>query len=151
MVIDFKNTSEKQIYIMYSLYRVMEEELESIQNRNEEETKRLGMVRHNIEQIEAYSAQKRSEGIRWSLTGLFREAGMNRILTLEFYPGTESYNLYGQKLLVKVEYSDDDLRRILQSMHNGYPEVTGRLKFKKIPGFTDGELDSRDIFGIQFR
>ena len=148
MALNLALFSERQIYVLYSLYKSMERNLEYNQNRSEEEAK-LAMVKISLGQIEIYSAQKRAEGIRWSLTSLFQSAGMNPTLILEFYPGTESYNLYGQNLVINVEYDAEDLTHIFESIRDEAPRVTGQLKFKKVPEFTNGELNTGDIFGIQ--
>jgi len=150
MALNLETFSEKQIYGIYPLYKSIERDLENIQNRSEEEEAKLEMVKVSLIQIENYSAQKRAEGIKWSLTSLFQKAGMNPTLILEFYPGTESYKIYGQNLVVNVIYSEDDLTHIIESIRNKAPRVTGQLKFKKAPEFTtDGELNTGDIFGIQ--
>lgn len=149
MALNLASFTEQQIYVMYSLYKTMEKELESKQNRNDDENARLEMVKINLGQIETYSAQKRAEGIRWSLTSLFQSAGMNPTLILEFYPGSDSYNLYGKNLVINIEYNAEDLQHIFESMRDQSPRVTGQLKFKKVPEFTDGELNTGDIFGIQ--
>jgi hypothetical protein len=149
MTLNLALFTEQQIYVMYSLYKSMKKELENNQNRNEEEETRLAMVKVSLGQIEIYSAEKRTEGIKWSLTSLFQSAGMNPTLILEFYPGTESYNLYGQNLVVNVEYSENDLKHIFESIRDQNLRVTGQLKFKKVPEFIAGELNTGDIFGIQ--
>jgi hypothetical protein len=149
MALNLALFSEKQIYVMYSLYKSMERDLENNQNRSDKEEAKLEMVKISLGQIEIYSAQKRAEGIRWSLTSLFQTAGMNPTLILEFYPGTKSYNLYGQNLVVNVEYNAEDLTHIFESIRDEAPRVTGQLKFKKVPEFTNGELNTGDIFGIQ--
>lgn len=149
MALNLSSFTEQQIYVMYSLYKSMEMELEAEQNRNDEENTRLEMVKINLGQIEVYSMQKRAEGIRWSLTSLFQSAGMNPTLILEFYPGSESYNRYGKNLVVNIEYNVEDLQHIFESIRDQSPRVTGQLKFKKVPEFIDDELNTGDIFSIQ--
>lgn len=149
MLLNLNSSTEKDIYVMYAVYKNMEKGLEAKQNRNDEENARLEMVKLNLAQIELYSVQKRAEGIRWSLTSLFQSAGINPTLILEFYPGSESYELYGKNLVVNVEYNADDLQNISESIRDQSPRITGQLKFKKVPEFIEGELNTGDIFGIQ--
>ncbi|MEL1243179.1 hypothetical protein AAEO56_02800 [Flavobacterium sp. DGU11] len=149
MSLNLEMFTEKQVYVMYSLYKSMEVDLESKQNRNGEENARLEMVKTNLSLIEIYAIQKRQEEVRWSLTSLFQSAGMNPTLILEFYPGSESYNTYGKNLVVNVEYSEKDLKHIFESIRDKSPRVTGQLKFKIVPEFIDGEINTGDIFGIQ--
>jgi hypothetical protein len=106
------------------------------------------MVKVSLRQIEIYSAAKRAEGIKWSLPSLFQDVGMNPTLILVFYPGTESYNLYGKNLVVNVEYNETDLKHIFESICDQALRETGQLKFKKVPVFIDGEVNTGDIFGI---
>lgn len=149
MILNLNSFTEKQIYVMYELYKNLEKELERKENRNDEENNKLSNTKLNIAQIEVYSAQRRSEGIRWSLTSLFQDAGMNPTLILEFYPGTESYEKYGKNLVINIEYSEDDLKHIFESIQNQSPRVTGIINFKKVPEFTYDQLNTGDIFGIQ--
>lgn len=140
---------QNQNYVFYELYKRMESELEAKNELSPEEEERLVNVKANFTAIEQYSAEKRAEGIRWSLTSLFQDSGMNPTLILEFHPGTDSYKKYGKNLVVNVEYSDDDLKHIFESIRDNAVRVTGQLKFKTIPENEDGELNTGDIFGIQ--
>jgi hypothetical protein len=149
MVIDTNMFTEKQNYMMYELYKTMENELESKGNLTAEEELKLAYTKTNIASIEAYTNAKRAEGIRWSLTSLFQDSGMNPTLILGFYPGTDSYNTYGKELVVNVEYSEEDLVHIFESIRNNAIRVTGQLKFKIIPESIDGELNTGDIYAIQ--
>jgi hypothetical protein len=141
--------SETQNYVMYELYKSVENELEEKDNLTDEEQLRLAHTKSNISAIENFSANKRAEGIKWSLTSLFKDSGMNPTLILAFYPGTESYNTYGKELVVNVEYSEEDLKQIFESMRDNLPRVAGQLKFKIVPEFVDAELNTADIFAIQ--
>lgn len=149
MILNLDSFTEKQIYVMYELYKNIEKELKIKENRSDEENNKLSNIKLNIAQIEIYSAQKRAEGIRWSLTSLFQDAGMNPTLILEFYPGTESYEKYGKNLVVNIEYSEDDLKQIFESIKNQSTRVTGTINFKKVPEYTYDQLNTGDIFGIQ--
>ncbi|WNW02761.1 hypothetical protein RRF68_04965 [Tenacibaculum sp. HL-MS23] len=149
MIIDTNMFTEKQNYMMYELYKTMENELESKENLTEEKELKLAHTKTNIASIEAYADAKRAEGIRWSLTSLFQDSGMNPTLILGFYPGTYSYNTYGKELVVNVEYSEEDLVHIFESIRDNAIRVTGQLKFKIVPEFIDGELNTGDIYAIQ--
>lgn len=76
---------------------------------------------------------------------------MNPTLSLEFYPGTESYKKYGRSIEVNVEYSDQDLEYIFTSIKTNAIRVTGQLKFKIMPDSIEGEINTGDIFAIQSR
>ena len=149
MIIDPKMFSEKQNYVMYDLYKRMANELEAKGNLTNTEEIKLANIKANIIAIEYYSIEKRAEGIRWSLTSLFQNSGMNPTLILEFYPGTESYRTYGKNLVVNVEFSNEDLIHIFESIRNNSLRVTGELKFKIVPEFVDGQINTGDIFAIQ--
>ena len=141
--------TEKQNYVMYELYKGLENKLESKDNLDADEQEKLLLYKANLHAIEQYSIIERNKGLRWSLVSLWQDSGMNPTLILEFYPGSDSYMLYGKNLVVNVEYSDEDLTQIFQSMREGAPRVEGILKFKKVPEFTDGSLSTADIFAIQ--
>ncbi len=141
--------TEKQNYLMYELYKTMENELEEKQDLSEADELKLAQTKTNITAIEQYANAKRAEGIRWSLTSLFQDSGMNPTLILGFYPGSDSYNTYGKELVVNVEYSEADLIHIFESIRDNSPRVTGQLKFKIVPEFIDGELNTGDIYAIQ--
>tara|TARA_B110000908_G_C10115867_1_gene385232 strand:+ start:409 stop:900 length:492 start_codon:yes stop_codon:yes gene_type:complete len=149
MILNTEMFSEKQNYLMYSLYKSKETELEGKNELTNEEKLQLIQTKSNITIIENYTSRKRAEGIRWSMTSLFQDSGMNPTLILGFYPGSESYNNYGKELVVNVEYSEEDLTRIFESIRNNSPRVTGQLKFKTVPEFIDGELNTGDIYAIQ--
>ncbi|WP_298762008.1 hypothetical protein [uncultured Psychroserpens sp.] len=127
----------------------MENELEEKQDLSEADELKLAQTKTNITAIEQYANAKRAEGIRWSLTSLFQDSGMNPTLILGFYPGSDSYNTYGKELVVNVEYSEADLIHIFESIRDNSPRVTGQLKFKIVPEFIDGELNTGDIYAIQ--
>ena len=149
MIINPNMFSEKQNYVMYELYKSMHRELLEKDVLSVQDEEKLANINTNITVIEHYSIEKRAEGIRWSLTSLFQNAGMNPTLILEFYPGTESYNLYGKNLVVNVEFNEEDLTHIFESIRTNAIRVTGQLKFKIVPEFNDAELNTCDIFGIQ--
>ncbi len=149
MIINPNMFSEKQNYVMYELYKSMHRELLEKDVLSVQDEEKLANINTNITVIEHYSIEKRAEGIRWSLTSLFQNAGMNPTLILEFYPGTESYNLYGKNLVVNVEFNEEDLTHIFESIRTNAIRVTGQLKFKIVPEFNDAELNTGDIFGIQ--
>ena len=149
MIIDPKMFSEKQNYVMYDLYKTMEKALEAKDNLTGSEEIQLANIKANITEIEHYSIEKRAEGIRWSLTSLFQDSGMNPMLILEFYPGTQSYRTYGKNLVVNVEFSEEDLIHIFESIRNNSLRITGELKFKIVPEFVDGQINTGDIFAIQ--
>ncbi len=149
MIIDPKTFPENQNYVMYELYKSMQKDLLDKENLTAQETQKLASINANITVIEHYAIEKRAEGIRWSLTSIFQSTGMNPTLILEFYPGTKSYNNFGKNLVVNVEFSEADLVHIFKSIKNQSPRVTGQLKFKIVPEFTDAELNTGDIFGIQ--
>jgi len=141
--------TEKQNYLMYELYKTMDNELEAKENLSDADEVKLTQTKTNITAIEQYANAKRAEGIRWSLTSLFQDSGMNPTLILGFYPGSDSYNTYGKELVVNVEYSEKDLTQIFESIRDNSPRVTGQLKFKIVPEFIDGELNTGDIYAIQ--
>ncbi len=149
MIIDPKMFSEKQNYVMYDLYKKLENELEAKDNLTKTEEIKLANINANIAVIENYSIEKRAEGIRWSLTSLFQDSGMNPTLILEFYPGTQSYITYGKNLVVNVEFNDEDLTHIFENIRNNSIRVTGELKFKIVPEFVDGQINTGDVFAIQ--
>ena len=149
MLLNRQMFSEKQNYLMYELYKSIESELEGKDILTNEEELKLIQTKSNISAIEQYTRAKRAEGIRWSLTSLFQDSGMNPTLILGFYPGTDSYNTYGKELVVNVEYSENDLIHIFESIKNNSPRVTGQLKFKIVPEFIDAELNTGDIYAIQ--
>lgn len=149
MLLNPQMFSEKQNYLMYELYKSIESELEGKDILTNEEELKLIQTKSNISAIEQYTRAKRAEGIRWSLTSLFQDSGMNPTLILGFYPGTDSYNTYGKELVVNVEYSENDLIHIFESIKNNSPRVTGQLKFKIVPEFIDAELNTGDIYAIQ--
>ncbi|GGW75728.1 hypothetical protein DFQ11_1303 [Winogradskyella epiphytica] len=149
MIINPNMFTEKQNYLMYELYKTMENELEEKQDLSEADELKLAQTKTNITAIEQYANAKRAGGIRWSLTSLFQDSGMNPTLILGFYPGSDSYNTYGKELVVNVEYSEADLIHIFESIRDNSPRVTGQLKFKIVPEFIDGELNTGDIYAIQ--
>jgi hypothetical protein len=149
MLLNPQMFSEKQNYLMYELYKSIESELEGKDILTNEEELKLIQTKSNISAIEQYTRAKRAEGIRWSLTSLFQDSGMNPTLILGLYPGTDSYNTYGKELVVNVEYSENDLIHIFESIKNNSPRVTGQLKFKIVPEFIDAELNTGDIYVIQ--
>jgi hypothetical protein len=149
MIINPNMFTEKQNYLMYELYKTMDNELEAKENLSDADEVKLTQTKTNITAIEQYANAKRAEGIRWSLTSLFQDSGMNPTLILGFYPGSDSYNTYGKELVVNVEYSEKDLTQIFESIRDNSPRVTGQLKFKIVPEFIDGELNTGDIYAIQ--
>lgn len=149
MILNFELFTEKQVYTFYPFFKSKEKEIESKSNLTADDEMELAKVKELLEQIEEYTRARRQEGIRWSLTSLFQDSGMNPTLILEFYPGSDSYNLYGKNLVVNVEYNEADLLHIFESIRDQAQRVTGQLKFKSVPNFEDGELNTGDIFAIQ--
>jgi|SRR5690625_1395636 len=149
MIMNPNMFTEKQNYVMYELYKNMQSELLKKDDLTNQEQQKLENINTNITAIEHYSIEKRAEGVSWSLTSLFQAEGMNPTLILEFYPGTDSYILYGKNLVVNVEFSEEDLAHIFQSIRTNALRVTGQLKFKIVSEFNDAELNTGDIFGIQ--
>lgn len=149
MIIDPSLFSEKQNYMMYGICKSMQNALQEKENLTNQEQMKLTEIISNSITMENYSVEKRAEGIRWSMTSLFQDSGMNPTLMLEFYPGTQSYNKYGKNLVINVEFSEEDLVQIFESIRNSLPRVTGQLKFKIVPEFEDAELNTGDIFAIQ--
>lgn len=121
MIIDPKTFPENQNYVIYEFYKSMQKDLLDKENLTAQETQKLAIINANITAIEHYAIEKRTEGIRWSLTSIFQSTGMNPTLILEFYLGTESYNNYGKNLVVNVEYSEADSVHIFESIRNQSP------------------------------
>ncbi|MBE8727993.1 hypothetical protein [Flavobacterium hungaricum] len=150
MSFEVTSLEEKGIYTLYPMYESLVKDLEAKEFLSDEDQIKLKHFKNNIAAIENYVSDKLQAGIRWSLATLFQEAGMNPTLILEFYPGTKSYKKYGKETVVNVEYTEEDLRQIFESIRNGSPRVTGTLKYKSVPSFQPDELNTGDIFGIQF-
>lgn len=99
--------------------------------------------------IEEYSKLLRAKGLRWSLPNLFQARGMNPTLILELYPGSEGYKKFGKEIVANVEYSDEDLKFIIESIRDETLKVNSILKFKLVPGFTDQEISTGYIYGVR--
>ena len=141
--------TEIQLYLMYDLFKQKESELENKAELSEREEVELANCKAHMQQILDYSAGIRAQGLKWSLTSLFQDSGMNPTLILHFYPGSDAYNTYGKQAVVNIEYSADDLQQIFVSMRDKLPRVAGQLKVKIVPSFVDAEINTADIFSIQ--
>ena len=141
--------TETQLYLMYDLFKQKESELQNKAVLSEREQIELANCKLHMQQILDYSAGIRAQGLKWSLTSLFQDSGRNPTLILQFYPGSDAYNTYGKQIVANVEYSDEDIHQIFQSMIQNLPRVAGRLKVKIVPSFIDAEINTADIFAIQ--
>ncbi|WP_409415929.1 hypothetical protein [Flavobacterium sp. PS2] len=146
MPINLSDFPEKTIYTMYYLHYTTAKALESKPQLNDEEILQLDSARAAMHTIEIYSANKRSEGFAWSLPSLFQFKGWNPTFTLEFYPGTESYEKYGKTLVVNVRYSEEDLKYIIETLRTNGPRINSKLKVLKIHDFTEDEINTGDIY-----
>ena len=148
MPIDLSSFPEKSVYVMYFLHYTTVKDLESKPNLNDSQVLGLEGARAAMHSIEVYTAKIRSKGYAWSLPSLFQFKGFNPTLTLEFYPGTESYHKYGKILVVNVNYSEDDLKYITETIRNGGPRINSKLKVLRIHDMIEDEVNTGDIYTV---
>lgn len=149
MALDYTNFNEKAVYTLYQVYDSIVKEFERKEILDADERVKLANAKQAVNEIEEYTKAKRAEGLRWSLPSLFQANPSNRTLILELYPGSDGYKKYGKEVVDNIEYDEEDLRFIIESIRNKAPRVVSTLKFKIVPEFTDETLSTGDIFGIQ--
>ena len=149
MAFDINLLSESAVYTIYDMYKTMEKDLEAKQELLDDDLIKLVNCKENLKTIEDYTNAKRAEGLRWSLVSLYNDSGADPTLILNLYPGSVAYNKYGKTIVANIEYSEEDMRLIMQNNYEGAPKFASQLKFKIVPDFTDCEISTADIFSIQ--
>jgi hypothetical protein len=141
---------EEQVYNLYEICKRSVVELEREKLLNQMESIKLQHFKTRMAEIEEYASTKRNEGIRWTITKLLKQWGLNPILELDFYPGSNSYKKYGKVLVVIIEYSATDVKQMFESLENKTVATPGLIKCKIMPDFDKHEmLDTADIFGTR--
>jgi len=56
--------------------------------------------------------------------------GINPILIIRFYPGSESYKKFGESIHLDIRFTEHDLASIIKCLIANKPKTAGALKFK---------------------
>jgi hypothetical protein len=138
---------EEEIYDFYKTYKIIENTISKKQIITVQDNIELKDCRSSLQSIEKYSLIKRSQGNNFSPASLFTKMGINPILIIRFYPGSESYKKFGESIHVDIRFTQHDLASIIKCLIANKPKTAGALKFKFAFGSVYEKLCSSDIYG----
>lgn len=151
------NISSIDRAIVYEMYEM----LKSIKEEHNKKGKTLNIGRQNLSHlnfqmqlIEQWPKTKENEVVSWTKEDIFWRYGTKPILTISFHPGSDSYNKFGRKITVKIDFSDREMLEMYTNIKNKSERKSGLVNFIMVPKNIDetvetaGVFETRDIFEV---
>lgn len=150
-MIDINSIDQGQVYMLYEVYKNLENELGNNANKTPEEITKLTSVKEEIGIIEAWASQKMQSDLHWTREEILLRWGHQPTLIIEFHPGSNGYEIFGKEVVGNVEFSQEELIELLTNIQNKIARAPGNIRFKKIPELTPHEISTADIFELAGR
>ena len=74
--------------------------------------------------------------------------GNKEVLTIRFNPNTSSYFTFGEEIVILVEFTDDELLKILTNIRNNIASYNFTLKGKLIDKMENVEINLKEVIEI---
>lgn len=150
-MIDINSIDQGQVYMLYEVYKNLENDLENKANKTPVDIVKLASVKAEISTIEIWAKQKMLTGLHWTSEEILLRYGHQPTLIIEFHPSSIGYMTFGKEVVGNVEFSQDELVQLLSNIQNKVERKAGQIKFKKIPELTDHKVSTADIFQLSGR
>src|SRR4051812_46365571 len=115
-MIDINSMEQGQVYILYEVYKNLENSLENKIDKTQDEFAKLRSVKIEIQTIEQWAKQKMLANLHWTSEEIFQRYGHQPTLIIEFHPGSTGYKNFGKEVVGNVEFSDEELLVLLTNI-----------------------------------
>jgi hypothetical protein len=147
-IIDINSLDQGQVYMMYSAYKTIVENLENKADKSENDEKKLKIVNAQLIAIEEWSRQKMNEKLHWTKEELLLNYGNNPSLIVQFHVGSKNFKKYSTDTAIVLQFTEPELLEMLENIHNKAERKSGKVKFKVTRDGTEGEMETREIFEV---
>lgn len=150
----------KNLNTQYFIIQLFEEEYErrlEADSQNQEIIKSLENIRKSKEKVLSVLDYSRKETIGYSVEEIFLNNGQyDRFVKLEFYPGSESFNKFGESIMGVFIFSQFERKSLKRHIgQSTYPRTHRKIRFEpselcklneaQIKEFKSEGIDNRDI------
>lgn len=119
----------KDKFILYKVYKNLENDLENKANKTPGDIAKLASVKAEIGTIEIWAKQKMLTDLYWTTEEILLRYGHQPTLIIEFHPSSNGYMTFRKEVAGNVEFSQDELVELLTNIQNKVARKAGQIKF----------------------